>query len=129
MPFDITYAHLDGRRLDDGDAIRVLVTNDACGVDLIQIGIQLGPNVTWWKGVELNGGQILAQAQDNQFANFGEIPLTTLQGSLLHLWKAKLFGTRTDIYVIDDALLHMQGGNRYIFQWIDDDITASVIND
>jgi hypothetical protein len=133
MTTDITFADLDKGSVHDGDnlgdSIQVDTKLQVCHPDNIQIGIQLGPDVTWWKGVQLEpSGALLAQSQDSHLVNLTEIPLTQLQESLLHLWKAEILGFHFDTYVLVDASLQMKGGNQYIFRWIEDDVQAIVID-
>jgi hypothetical protein len=118
MAIGITYQSLNGSTLPDGDVINAQVTRGVCPSTQIQIALKLN-GVNWWKGIQ-SGPIVLCQCQDNQ--NFSEtlFDVPDFEHYGLQLWKAKTFGVHTEMYTIDNAVLAMQGGNLYTFEWIRD---------
>src|SRR5215210_5493428 len=97
---------LRGSRLADGDRIKaVRAPGDAR--DEYAFTLELGPGVTWWKGliaVGEGGEQIqVAEAQDGSSDLTADILLTQEDiddGATLELWKAKAFGVHTHVYTV-----------------------------
>lgn len=121
MPHSVTLSKLDGRTLlsEDGDIIALETSHGACAADRIQIGLRLDADVTWWKAIKLDD-LLVAERDNTNIANFSELSLEVFLSRTLHLWKAKVFGAKTDWFQVTDAHQGMSGGNRYLFAWLVD---------
>ena len=116
---NVTVGQLNGKTiLPDKDRILLESVAGACPNSEIQIGLRFD-GVTWWKGIEADN-LVLAQTQDSGFLNLSEISYELFSALQLNLWKAKAFGIHTYMYTVTDAHENMQGGNRYVFNWLSD---------
>ena len=112
-----------GSGMKDGDTIRIDVGENECPTDKIKLGLSLGHNITWWKGLLLftpegnNDYMRIAELQDDQPPVVVEVEFDILRKRELVLSKAKAFGIHTNMYWIQDVATKMRGGNRYTFVW------------
>ena len=117
---DIKFDQLNGEtKLEDGDVIAVQVTENATDPAHIRIGLQLGPGVFWWKGIQLDE-IIVCQCQDSQNYSVSQVSYQVFKDRNLNLWKAKAFGAHTPMYTITDSVQKMKAGNQYLFEWLKD---------
>ena len=117
--------------LSDGDVLHVLRRRGAVARDKVEIVLEAGSLVTWWKGVTLykkiSGGReagkwqrlqhVFTQDRTRRSAVIS-IEVSQLGGAALSLEKAKAFGAHTPMYVIhlDDRRDDL-GGQRITFLW------------
>lgn len=106
-------------KLQDGDKIIVQTTEDSCDKDHIEIGLELGPDVKWWKGIQLDQ-IVVAQCQDSQSSLVSKIGYESFLDHKLNFWKAKTFGAHSEMYTVIDAPENMKPGNKYLFRWLKD---------
>jgi len=127
--YPIPMKALNTSMLPDGDRILLFVNDHSpsCPDGSIEIGLELY-NVAWWKGVQLNDGTVLAQCQDAQISSLSAVGWDFFRTAQpIQLWKAKMFGVHTPMYVIMDALpTGMRAGGRYVFIWEADGSAAVV---
>jgi hypothetical protein len=122
-PWPLDWGDLErSQRLPDHDVVSVEYTDIAA--DTSEFELELANPVTWYKAVQVlndtNGELGIVQCQDN---NTHDGPISVPSGDIitgghLILWKAKLFGVHTAVYVLAD-LEHVQG-KRVKFRWIAD---------
>ena len=115
--------------LDDKDRISVIETKDTVPSSQIEIGLLMGPGITYWKGIQLQN-IVLCQCQDEQTKNVSTITYSKFKELDLIFWKAKAFGVHTPWYSLPNDNRNgengkgkndeMKGGNRYIFEWLRD---------
>ena len=105
--------------LNDGDKIAVQVTPGAVPPEKIQIVLQLGSGVTWWKGLQASE-IVLCQCQDTQHYSATQVNYDEFSQRTFTFWKAKAFGAHTPVYTINNQNDNMKGGNSYLFQWLAD---------
>src|SRR4051794_8862646 len=113
---------LVNRRLYDNDVITA--TLNANGTDQTQFSLNLARPLTWWKGIQiLNNSDaeiafVQCQGRDGQ-AGPQAVPSGDLDvGAKLVLWKAKLFGIHTPMYII--AGLEVLRGQDVNLRWQSD---------
>jgi hypothetical protein len=106
-------------KLNDGDRIAVQVTEGAVPPEKIQIMLQLGSNVTWWKGLE-DSEIVLCQCQDTQDYSAAQLNYDEFKKRDFTFWKAKTFGAHTPMYHLANQNDFMKGGNSYLFEWLND---------
>jgi hypothetical protein len=105
--------------LPDGDRIAVQVTAGAVSPEKIQIVLELGSAVTWWKGFNASE-MILCQCQDKLDYSAARLNYEDFKQREFTFWKAKFFGIHTPMYCIGNQNDVMKGGNSYLFQWLKD---------
>jgi len=110
---------VNAEKLHDGDRIAVQVQNGVVPPEQIQIELQLGSGVTWWKGLQASE-IVLCQCQDSQNYSSSRVNYDEFSARTFTFWKAKTFGVHTHMYHLNDQNNHMKGGNSYLFQWIHD---------
>ena len=118
-------------RLSDGDVIHVSRRRDAVAADRLEIVLEAGSLVTWWKGITLykkiatgpDAGKWRrvqhVSTQDRRRRSVAiSVDVRELGGTALSLEKAKAFGAHTPMYVIhlDDRRDDL-GGQRITFTW------------
>lgn len=110
---------LVNRRLQDNDVVTALLQPNNAGVT--RISLYLARPLTWWKGIQvLNNTDaeiafIQCQGRDGT-AGPVEIPSGDLDvGAKMVLWKAKIFGIHTPMYVI--AGLEQLAGQDLQLRW------------
>lgn len=117
--------------LSDGDAIHVSRRRDAVGRDKVEIVLETGPRVSWWKGITLyrkiasgpGAGkwrrvQHVFTQDENRRSAVITVNVSELGGTALSLEKAKAFGAHTPIYVIHlDGQRDDLAGQRITFRW------------
>lgn len=109
-------------RLQDGDV--VMATEEDIDPNTTEFKLVLAPHKNWWKGLQL---------LDNTDAEIGFIEVhdsikesDTLSvassdirvGGKLILWKAKMFGVHTPMYILAD--LERKQGKKVTLRWIAD---------
>jgi hypothetical protein len=107
------------KRLQDGDVVSA-TTEDATPATT-QFELDLAPHKTWWKGLQVldnTDAQIgfLEVQDDNKMSEVLSVPSADIEvGGKLVLWKAKMFGVHTPMYVLAD--LEAKAGQKVIFRW------------
>ena len=110
---------VNGAQLSDGDRIAVQVKTGVVPPEKIQIELQLGSGMTWWKGLEASE-IVLCQCQDSNNISMGQVNYDDFSKRTFTFWKAKLFGVHTPMYHLENQNDNMKGGNSYLFQWLAD---------
>lgn len=110
---------VNGETLSDGDKIAVQVTTGVVPPEKIQIVLQLGSSVTWWKGLQASE-IVLCQCQDTQDYSTAQMNYDEFSKRAFTFWKAKTFGVHAPMYEIKNQNDNMKGGNSYLFNWIKD---------
>ena len=107
------------KRLQDGDVVSATTQGASPGTTDFQLN--LAPHKTWWKGLQVldnTNGQIgFLEVQDgNKASQVLSVPSADIQtGGKLVLWKAKMFGVHTPMYVLAD--LEAKSGKKVVFRW------------
>ena len=116
----IDWADLEtSRRLQDGDVVTAIESDIAPGQ--IEFVIELAPHKDWWKGAQLldNTDVQVGFVETQGFGGVSEVlssaAVDVVVGGKLILWKAKLFGVHTPLYVIAD--LERKVGKRITLRW------------
>lgn len=113
------------RVLPDGDRIHVTYENlppDTLGGEIRLI---LGPDVSWWKQVDLyryDGSYHLVarvEASDDHANHDASFTNGNLENGRVVLWKAKEFGLKKPKYMLSNVAERMNG-KRTTFTWLDD---------
>jgi hypothetical protein len=112
-----------GRRLSDNDHVRAKLT-PLDDPSAIEINIQLGGLVTWWKGAQLrdaSGGAMKESSPGDVIRLDADEAddFFTIGGSLV-LGKAKFLGVHTWMYRLTSDQLQQAQGNRVTLRWITD---------
>jgi hypothetical protein len=91
---------VNGHRLRDGDVLYLTETPAAPGTT--EVRITVAPHGIWWKGVQVTDDSdrqiCFAHTEGPEHAVFDSRSVQT--GGAFVLWKAKLFGVHTPMYVI-----------------------------
>lgn len=78
----------------------------------VEVRLQPGPGITWWKAVEVAtgaSGYRMLEMQDRRSAG-AAIPLAELDTSRpVRFWKAKAFGAHTRLGYTWDVVRHLPG--------------------
>lgn len=117
-----------GARQSDGDFIRARITpiDDPDGME---IALQLGGRVSWWKGIQLRSpnGDRINEIEANGSVNLSHLSLSgdevddlLTTGGSLAFGKAKFFGVHTWMYTLPIAALGDYRGKRITCRWISD---------
>lgn len=106
-----------GSTLRDGDRITMeLESTGSIDKDKIGIKFALGPNVSWWKGLQSGDKVICEMERGVRTTCDTQLWVPRLQRRGLQLWKAKVAGVHTEMYNVTNATA-LQGGNVYRFTW------------
>ncbi len=110
---------LVNRRLQDNDVVTATLSPN--GTDDTQISLNLARPLTWWKGIQvLNNSDAQMAFVECQGLNGQAGPAVIPSGDLdvgakLVLWKAKIFGIHTPMYII--AGLEALRGQNVNLRW------------
>ncbi|HEY8613219.1 MAG TPA: hypothetical protein VIL69_18285 [Roseomonas sp.] len=129
--YTLKISQLDGKtRLPDGDLIAITPSGDGPpGVVTFALKEAKG---RWWKGIvhfaskETNAWTEIAAGSGNELNDpkykkkTGEVDHSDLEIGFLVLSKAKLLGTHSNVYLLQDAAEALQSGRCYTVDWIAD---------
>jgi hypothetical protein len=108
------------RRLNDGDVVTATETD--IDPNTTEFVLELAPHKDWWKGIQCPDntdaqiGFIEAQGRGGAVSEVLSVRSSDIEvGGKLILWKAKLFGVHTPMYVLPD--LERKEGKRVTFRW------------
>jgi hypothetical protein len=110
---------MTSKRLQDGDVVTASTTDIAS--DTIELVLELAPHKQWWKGVQLldnTDGQVGFIEVEGAGGRTDPIAIRADDvevGGKIILWKAKLFGVHTPMYILAD--LEQVRGKRVTFRW------------
>lgn len=109
--------------LSDCDVINVTVTPNGTVSSVVEFDLVAGPQVTWWKGIDVPDGlgkHKILEVQDLKRTASTFLPASTVtNGQSLEIMKAKALGVHTGMYLLGglDALMP---GDKVTFQWTQD---------
>lgn len=110
------------KRLNDGDVVQV--NYEDISPNATEFILEQADHKTWWKGVQLldnTDSQIGFVEVQNGTKSAGPIRVQSGDievGGHLVLWKGKLFGVHTPMYLLAD-MEHVKG-KRVTFRWVAD---------
>lgn len=108
-------------RGQDGDYFGIMTdTQNAPQAGMVKIRMQISPNITWWKQMDVLdcSGLLLARdwTQDNKRSTIDfSFQSAEIQGASLLLWKAKAFGIHTPMYQMQH--LEKADGHAWVMYW------------
>jgi hypothetical protein len=112
---DLTNAH----RLRDGDVVYLTETPAPPGTT--EVRISMAPHGLWWKGIQVTDDSdrqiAFVETEGEAYASFDSRSVQT--GGNIVLWKAKMFGVHTPMYVIPTGDLSPDG-KCFAFHWAAD---------